>query len=225
MIARFPSQETTEFNSSSTSSTSSIATAVAPVTVPAAAATAAAPDKPAPKADLFSALNKGGAITSGNIQTLYSLLTAYFASRRPASGLKTVTKDMQTWRAEYKGGDAPVPAPVATKKAVAPRVQETVKGPPKLEFQQDSYKWLVEFQSGPAEVNIGDKRETVSTTTTQMMKYNIISYCVGLHLRLCGCHCDGERKVQEHQRGLLQEDHGHLRYGDGLVRNRQLSAN
>ena len=176
LIARFLSQETTEFNSSSTSSTSSITTAFAPVTVPAAAtatttatatAAVAAPGKPAPKADLFSALNKGGAITSGNIQTLYSLLTsAYFVSRRPASGLKTVTKDMQTWRAEYKGGDAPVPAPAASKKAVAPRVQETVKGPPKLEFQQDSYKWLVEFQSGPAEVNIGDKRETVNTTTT-----------------------------------------------------------
>lgn len=68
---------------------------------------------------------------------------------------------MQTWRAEYKGGDAPVPAPAATKEKVAPRVQETVKGPPKLEFQSESSKWIVECQSGPAEVNIGDKKETV----------------------------------------------------------------
>ena len=55
-----------------------------------------------------------------------------------------VTKDMQTWRAEYKGGDARAPA-VATKAKVAPRVQETVKGPQKLNFQEDSCKWVVEW--------------------------------------------------------------------------------
>lgn len=63
--------------------------------------------------DLFAALNKGGNITSG---------------------LKTVTKDMQTWRAEYKGEvEAKIvpAAAVLTKTAVT--VQKT-KGPAKLEF-------------------------------------------------------------------------------------------
>lgn len=67
---------------------------------------------------------------------------------------------MQTWRAEYKGGDAPAPAPAAKAK-VAARPVETVKGPPKLEFQADASKWVVENQSGACEVVIGDKRETV----------------------------------------------------------------
>lgn len=109
---------------------------------PSAAKAAAAP-KPSAKADapagpaLFSVLNKGENITSG---------------------LKTVTKDMQTWRSEYKGGD---PAPVKTAPKVAPRAVETVKGPPKLEFQSAAHKWIVENQSSPATVTIGDKKETV----------------------------------------------------------------
>ena len=48
------------------------------------------------------------------------------------AGLKKVTKEQQTWRAEYNAGDAPVPLPVVPKKtpvAAAPQV----KGPPKLE--------------------------------------------------------------------------------------------
>lgn len=70
-----------------------------------------------PTGNIFMELNKGGAITSG---------------------LKTVTKDMQTWRAEYKGGDAPAPAvktPVPHKPATS-----QVKGPPKLEYQSHGAK-------------------------------------------------------------------------------------
>jgi adenylyl cyclase-associated protein len=107
---------------------------------PAAASSvvAAAP----PKADLFAALNKGGEITSG---------------------LKTVTKDMQTWRAEYKGGDAPAPAPKssavpkpAASSAVGP------KGTPKFEFQPAGSKWVVENQgAGMHKVEIKGIKETV----------------------------------------------------------------
>ena len=88
----------------------------------------------------------------------YTTFYTYSPSR--LAGLKTVTKDMQTWRAEYKGGDAPAPA-VATKAKVAPRVQETVKGPPKLEFQEDICKWLVEW---PAK-----KRRWLHTLTVMMI--------------------------------------------------------
>lgn len=95
----------------------------------------AASSAPAPA--LFAELNKGGSITSG---------------------LKTVTKDMQTWRSEYKN-DAPTPAKVVPK--VAPRVAETVKGPAKLEFQEGGSKWIVENQSSSASITIKDKKETV----------------------------------------------------------------
>lgn len=69
---------------------------------------------------------------------------------------------MQTWRKEYKGGDGPAPA-AAPKKAPAARVEE-VKGTPKIEFQESSAKWSVEYQSavnGPVTININDKKETV----------------------------------------------------------------
>ena len=117
---------------------------------PAKAPAAAAPAAPAAAAgkggpvDLFAALNKGGAITSG---------------------LKTVTKDMQTWRAEYKGGDAAAPAPVpAAASAARKPAADAVKGPAKLEFQAATSKWCVENQtgaSGVVEVKIADKKETV----------------------------------------------------------------
>ena len=96
-----------------------------------------------PKQALFAALSKEGEVTAG---------------------LKRVTKEQQTWRAEYKGGDAaPAPAPVAPKK-VTTSAANTPKGPPKLEFQGGANKWLVENQtdaSGVVKITIGDKKETV----------------------------------------------------------------
>jgi len=64
------------------------------------------------------------------------------------SGLKKVTKDMQTWRAEYKK-DGEIPAtpkkgPVAKAAVKKPTV---VKGPPLVEFQQRGMKWFVENQT------------------------------------------------------------------------------
>ena len=117
---------------------SSTPSSAAPVVSPAAATVS----KDGSGVALFAALNKGGAITSG---------------------LKTVTKDMQTWRSEYKGGDAPMPipvAPVVTKRPTA----DVVKGPPKLEFQAATSKWVVENQTdagGVLEVKVTDKKESV----------------------------------------------------------------
>ena len=48
------------------------------------------------------------------------------------AGLKKVTKEQQTWRAEYNAGDAPAPLPAVPKKAPAAAAPQ-VKGPPKLE--------------------------------------------------------------------------------------------
>jgi adenylyl cyclase-associated protein len=112
---------------------------------PAAPAAPAAPvavgksqtEPPKPAGNMFAELNKGGAITSG---------------------LKTVTKDMQTWRKEYKADEA-APAPVVPKKPSASfaRATDQVKGPPKMEFIAHGAKWQVENQSeasGVVEVQI-----------------------------------------------------------------------
>lgn len=92
-----------------------------------------------PTVDLFAALNKGGNITAG---------------------LKTVTRDQQTWRSEYKA-ETPVPAAKAAPVAKTGSTAESVKGTPKLEFLSAPNKWLVEYQSGPVTVTIGSIKETV----------------------------------------------------------------
>jgi adenylyl cyclase-associated protein len=131
------------------------ATAAAPAAAPAAevkpAAAAAAPK--APTADLFAALNKDSAITSG---------------------LKKVTKDMQTWRAEYKADEA-APAPVP--KALAPKAAALppVKGPPVLEFEKATKKWRVENQISEVTVEANDIRETV-----------YVLGCIGATIRVTG---------------------------------------
>ena len=111
----------------------------ASATVVSSTASAAKPAGP----DLFAALNKGGNITSG---------------------LKTVTKDQQTWRAEYKGDSAPVTPAGKVAARNAPVAANSVKGPPKLEFQNAGSKWLVENQtdkSGVVVVTITEMKETV----------------------------------------------------------------
>jgi adenylyl cyclase-associated protein len=143
--------------------------AVAPAK-PAATATASSASTAAPaKVNLFAELSKEGEVTKG---------------------LKTVTKDMQTWRKEFKGGDAPAPAPV--KKAPAPRVQEVVKGTPKVEYQEGGAKWVVEYQSasdGPVNVEIAEKKQSV-----------YIFGCIGANITVTGkCKSiilDGCKKTQ-----------------------------
>lgn len=145
--------------------TASTGTAAAPVAAAATPAAATA-TKAAPaigggdvKAGLFAALAQGGSVTAG---------------------LKTVTKDQQTWRAEFKGGDAPAPAVV--KPAVSKRPVETVKGTPKVEFISHQSKWLVQYQSasdGEVVVTINDKKESV-----------YVLGCIGANIRIEG-KCNG----------------------------------
>mmetsp|Transcript_760 Transcript_760/g.1260 ORF Transcript_760/g.1260 Transcript_760/m.1260 type:complete len:458 (-) Transcript_760:133-1506(-) len=149
--------DVSEYNSSS----------APPPAAPAASASKPAPttSAAAPKADLFAALNKEGAVTKG---------------------LKTVTKEQQTWRKEFKGGDTPAPAPVP-KKAPAPK-KDVVKGPAKLEFQPSGSKWLVEYQTGEAgqvTVQIADKKETVYIYGCVGANINVVGKCKSIILDGC----------------------------------------
>jgi adenylyl cyclase-associated protein len=139
--------------------------AAAPAATSSSAASAAAPNK----GNLFAELSKEGEVTKG---------------------LKTVTKDMQTWRKEFKGGEAPVPAPVK-KPAASARVEE-VKGTPRVEYQETGAKWVVEFQSavnGPVNVEITEKKQTV-----------YVFGCIGANINITGkCKSvviDGCKKTQ-----------------------------
>ena len=61
-------QDATQFNSNTLQTAAPLV--VQPTATTTTAAATAAPSKTAPKADLFSALNKGGAITSGTSITI-----------------------------------------------------------------------------------------------------------------------------------------------------------
>ena len=149
-----------EYSASSGASAPAAAPAPAPATAPVAAPKPAVA-APAPTANLFAALNKGGDITAG---------------------LKTVTKDMQTWREEFKGKDAPVAAPVAPKKVAAPAAPVT-KGPPKLEKQ--NAKWTVENQVEPVTIQIEEMKETVYIYGCVGSTITVIGKCKSIILDAC----------------------------------------
>ncbi|OQR84673.1 adenylyl cyclase-associated protein [Achlya hypogyna] len=91
---------------------------VASFSAEAAAAPAAVPAaKPAPAA-------------GGGMNAIFAGIKSIDQSGGKTAGLRTVTKDMQTWRQEYKGGDAPAPV-AAPKAAPAPKVaaSEVAKDP------------------------------------------------------------------------------------------------
>lgn len=158
---------------------SSAAPAAAPAPAKAAAPSASSDAKPSSaaavvpvKANLFAELSKEGEVTKG---------------------LKTVTKDMQTWRKEYSGGAA-APAPAAAPKRASAATADVVKGTPKLEYQPGGAKWVVEFQTGAAgqlDVTIGDKKETVYVFGCVGANVNIIGKCKSIVI-------DGCKKTQLH---------------------------
>lgn len=154
----------------------SASTASAPVPAAAASAPAAAPRAQAAapvaasapaasNANLFAELNKGGGITAG---------------------LKTVTKDMQTWRAEYKAeGPTPSAPSAAPKKAPASAAAAGPKGPPKLEFQAGGNKWAVENQTDAVEVTIGDLKESVYVFGCVGATINVSGKCKSIIVDSC----------------------------------------
>lgn len=120
------------------------------------------PTTSVPTANLFAALNKGGEITSG---------------------LKTVTKDMQTWREEYKGKDAAPAAPAFAPKKVSTPAAPVTKGPPKCEKQ--NAKWTVENQTEPITINIEEIKETVYIYGCVGSTITIVGKCKSIILDTC----------------------------------------
>ena len=75
-----------------------------------------------------------------------------------------------------------------------PRVADTPKGEPKLEYQAAGAKWMVEYQGsaqGPVTVNIGDKKETVYVFGCVGATISVVGKCKSIIL-------DGCKKTQLH---------------------------
>ncbi|GMI25527.1 hypothetical protein TeGR_g6539, partial [Tetraparma gracilis] len=147
----------------------------------AAGAAAAAAPPPAPKAAAApkKAAPAGGA--GGLMAELAKKKTA--GGDSAASGLKAVTKDQQTWRKEFSGGDAKAaPAP---KPKVAPRAgpKSIVTGPAVCEYKDQGMKWSVENQtkeSGVVTVEITDPKQQVYIFKCDGATIDIKGKCKGI---------------------------------------------
>jgi len=139
-------KSTVDFSSWKSPSSSGVEETKASVTSNDASLSASTPPPPPKeegggKAALFGELSKGLNITSG---------------------LKKVTKDQQTWRAEYKNEkEKPVPSS-APKKTLAPKPVAPTVHEPSTSFNQRQFKWDVSHHtSGIVNVNVENKIHSV----------------------------------------------------------------
>jgi adenylyl cyclase-associated protein len=89
---------------------------------------------------------------AGGMANIFAGIKSIDQSSGKTAGLKKVTKDMQTWRKDYKPeGAAPAPAaaPVAAKKPAAP-----VKVNKPAVCEERNGNWQIEYQTGPEPLTV-----------------------------------------------------------------------
>jgi len=141
---------------------------------PAAPAPSSQSSAPAPPADsgrpgLFAELSKGSAVTGG---------------------LKKVTRDMQTWRTEYKGPkDSAAPkSSSATRPSAATAKPKPAARPPKVEYMNAGHKWMVEHQTeaqGVVEVAVQNINQSVYIYNCNNAIINITGKAKGVTVDTC----------------------------------------
>jgi adenylyl cyclase-associated protein len=133
--------------------------------------------KPAPVATSASAPSAGGG-AGGVFAELTKKKTDDGSSA--ATGLKKVTREQQTWRKEYKKDDVGAPAePVApAKPATASKFgAKKPSGPPKCEYQERGFKWIIENQTketcegGVCKVTITDAKQQVYIYNCETLRF------------------------------------------------------
>ncbi|KAG7375805.1 F-actin-capping protein subunit alpha [Phytophthora boehmeriae] len=88
--------------------------------------------------------------SGGGMTNVFAGIKSIDQSSGKTAGLKTVTKDMQTWRKDYKpDGAAPAPAAAAPKKATAP----TKLSKPAV-CEERNGNWQIEHQTGPEPLTV-----------------------------------------------------------------------
>lgn len=146
-----------------------------------APAAAPAPAAAAPPAAAAAEPEAGGA--GGGIADIGNALAGF-----STGGLKKVTKDMQTWRSEFKGGDAPAPSKAKKATPAARPVVSKVKGTKKVAFNQRRQAWEVEAQEkgdGVVEVPITDVKHSVVIYGCFDATINITGKCKGITMDSC----------------------------------------
>ncbi|OWZ06968.1 Adenylyl cyclase-associated protein [Phytophthora megakarya] len=97
-----------------------------------------------------SSSSSSGTVGGGGMANVFAGIKSIDQSDGKTAGLKKVTKDMQTWRKDYKPeGGASVPAPAAAKNHAAPA---KVMKPAVCE--QRNGNWQIEYQVGPEPLTV-----------------------------------------------------------------------
>ncbi|RMX66953.1 hypothetical protein DD238_002701 [Peronospora effusa] len=88
------------------------------------------------------------AASAGGIANVFAGIKGVDHSSGKTAGLKKVTKDMQTWRKDYKSdGAAPVPS-VAAKKSTPVKITKPAV------CEERNGNWQIEFQTGPEPLTV-----------------------------------------------------------------------
>lgn len=155
---------------------------------PGAAAPAAAPA--APKAAAAAATTKpAGGGMGGLMAELGKKRTA--AGDSAATGLKTVSKDQQTWRKEFKGGEPPAPKAAVKPKGPVVKASKIATKPPVFEYDNAGYLWKVEYQTketnpnGVVNVNVENSNQRVSIYKCDGATVIVNGKCKGITLDGC----------------------------------------
>jgi len=102
-----------------------------------------------------------------------------------AAGLKKVTKDMQTWRKDFKADDAPPPP---KPKAVPRPVVVKTKGVKQAGYKQQGMRWCVEAQTkedGEVVVEVANSKQSVAIYGCFQAKIVVVGKCKGVTIDSC----------------------------------------
>ena len=130
------------------------------------------------------------AASSGGINAIMAELNLKKtgAGDSAATGLKKVTKDMQTWRNEYKGSDGAAVAAGATKaKLASPKKAVVAKKnhPPVCKFVDIGAKWVVEHQTKMSN-SCGDNNSALTIEMTDPKHQAYIYKCENITIDFKG---------------------------------------
>jgi len=131
----------------------------------------------------------GTTVKVGNMIGLVSEL----ANRRSndgssaATGLRKVTKDQQTWRKEFKGGEKKVQTAAASSSSTGPKkpLKKKKLGLPVLEYQERGTKWVIENHDQETAKTVSDTgilEVEISDPKQQVYIYN----CEGVTIKILG---------------------------------------
>eukprot|EP00523_Entomoneis_sp_CCMP467_P019916 CAMPEP_0168863096 /NCGR_PEP_ID=MMETSP0727-20121128/18776_1 /TAXON_ID=265536 /ORGANISM="Amphiprora sp., Strain CCMP467" /LENGTH=511 /DNA_ID=CAMNT_0008918159 /DNA_START=6 /DNA_END=1541 /DNA_ORIENTATION=- len=135
--------------------------------------------KPPPLKNTPSSRNMGGLMAELGGRTSEDGTSA-------ATGLKKVTKDMQTWRKEFKDTSEKPVAPVSkAPPKKSPVKKEKLRGIPIFEYQDRGFKWVIENQTAETakkESSDGILKVEISDPKQQVYLYN----CEGITVKVTG---------------------------------------